>query len=153
MKKIIYVDGDATQPIGDGKKILIHCCNTINLMGAGIALAIRQKWPIVYEKYKKLDCRLGEVQFIRVEEDLVVGNMIGQEGVGFKNGVPPVRYDAVDSCLKKVYEVAQKHGASVHLPYKMCSDRAGGKWEKIEELITKNLSEKDISVTIYDFKE
>jgi O-acetyl-ADP-ribose deacetylase (regulator of RNase III) len=154
VKSIIYLKGDATNPIDvDGNKILIHCCNNLGLMGAGIAKTIREKWPNVYEKYRewsrKPDFNLEEVQFVKVAGDLVVANMIGQEGVGFTNGKPPVRYDAIDSCLKKVAEVALKHKASVVGP-RICAGLAGGDWNKIEAIIIENLCKKDISVYIYD---
>jgi len=155
MKEIKYVKGDATNPIGEGRKILIHCCNTIGVMGAGIAKTIRNKWPIVYVEYNKTyiskGLNLGETQFIKVNNDLVVANMIGQEGIGFVNGIPPIRYEAIDSCLKRVSETAKKYNASVHAP-RICCGLAGGKWETIEKLIVKNLCENDIGVTIYDFE-
>ena len=36
--------------------VICHQVNCIGAMGAGLALQIRNKWPIVYEKYKE-DCR------------------------------------------------------------------------------------------------
>ena len=77
--------------------------------------------------------------------------MIGQKGTGSRNGIPPVRYEAVDECLKNVAQIALKYKASIHLPFLMCCDLAGGDWSKIEALLIKHLCEKDIYVTAYDF--
>ena len=155
VKSIIYLKGDATNPRVEGNKILIHCCNNLGMMGRGIAKTIREKWPNVYEKYRewsrKPDFKLGEVQFVKVAGDLVVGNMIGQEGVGFTNGIPPIRYEAVDKCLKKVAETAIKYKASVIAP-RLGSGLAGGDWNKIEALIVENLCKKDIDVYIYELE-
>ena len=76
--------------------------------------------------------------------------MIGQEGIGFKNGIPPIRYDAIDSCLKKVLDASKKYNASVHLPYNLGCGLAGGKWSVIEELIKRRLSSENIEVIAYD---
>jgi len=150
MIDIIYKKGDVRYPTCDGNKIICHCCNDINIMGAGVALAIRKKWPVVYSEYKDKKLLLGEVQYVKVEKDIVVANMIGQEGIGFKNGIPPIRYEAMDECLSKVSEVAKKHNATVCIPYLMGSALAGGEWNKVEALIIKNLCTKDVKVQVYE---
>lgn len=159
MKEPLSIKGDVTNPIGSGNRIIIHCCNDIFVMGSGVALALLTKWPVVREKYIEWGVRdnphLGDVQFIKVEDGLAVGNMIGQHGIRTRNSLdqsPPIRYEAIDECLKKVATTAKKHGASVHLPMNLGSGLAGGKWTKIEELIRKNLCEQDIEVTIYEFQ-
>ena len=45
MLNINYVIGDATQPIGDGAKIIVHVCNDIGGWGRGFVLALTKKWP------------------------------------------------------------------------------------------------------------
>lgn len=158
MKTIKYIKGDATSPIGEGNKIIIHCCNSVGAWGAGFVLALSKKWKEPEVQYRKWFrgydgskvFELGQVQFVKVEGDIIVANMIGQEGVGFNNGMPPIRYNAIDKCLKQVAEIAKKYNASIHGP-RFGSALAGGKWEEIEKLIIENLCENDISVTIYDF--
>ena len=86
MSKLKHIKGDVRKPIGDGNKIIIHCCNDIGVMGAGVAAAIAQKWPNVKSEYKKWHrgkqgFKLGNVQFVKVEDDLVVCNMIGQRDI------------------------------------------------------------------------
>lgn len=157
MTKIKYIKGDATRPIGDGNKLLIHCCNDIGLMGAGVALAIAQKWPQVKVQYKKwsrghvkgLKFALGMVQFVKVEDDIVVGNMIGQQGIRKKGNAPPIRYSAIVKCLEKVKSAALANNASVHAP-KFGSDRAGGRWDIIEGYINDILCANDIKVVVYE---
>ena len=164
MKAIQYVIGDATKPIGKGLKLIIHCCNDLvpGAWGSGFVLAISKRWTkpeIAYRRWsigKGKDCppySLGQVVFVPVEDDIVVVNMIGQHNTIHAGGdVPPIRYEAVDSCLQKVAEYAIKNNASVHGPRFGCG-LAAGTWEEIEKLITKNLSAKDIEVIIYDLKK
>jgi hypothetical protein len=48
-----------------------------------------------------------------------------------------LRYSEVEKCLAKI-------------SLKAVALEAGGKWEKIETIITRQLSEKDITVYVYD---
>jgi len=156
MKEYKLVEGDVTEPIGDGNKILAHCCNNLFIMGSGVALALKRKWPKVYKEYKEWrnkNPQLGDVQFVKVTPDIAVANILGQEGIGIKDGIAPVRYGAMDKGFKKIAETAKKYGASVHLPFKCASDRAGGEWSKIEEMIRNNLCEQDVEVIIYKFNQ
>ena len=156
MKPITYLTGDATNPVEvNGRKIIAHIVNTIGAWGRGFVLELSKKWEKPEVEYRKwfessgYKLSLGEVQFVKVEKELVVANMVGQESIGWRDGIPPIRYEAVDACLKKVAEIAKKHGASVILPRIGCG-LAGGKWEEIEPLLIENLSKQDISVYVYD---
>ena len=157
--EIKYIKGDATRPIGEGRKLLIHCCNDCGDWGSGFVLAISKRWKEPESQYRKwsngqtsVPCELGQVQFVKVEDDIVVSNMIGQHGIKHQNGNPPIRYEAIVKCLEKVKDAAIKNKASIHLPYLMCCDRAGGKWDIIEGHIKDIFCKNDIEVTVYDFK-
>ena len=157
---IKYVKGDATSPQGSGMKIIAHVDNDVGGWGRGFVLAVSKRWKqpeIAYREWYKNryvtnDFSLGAVQFVHVQDDIYVANMIGQEGVYEKDGVPPIRYDAVRQCLKKVYEFAKEHNASIHSP-RFGAGLAGGKWEEIEKIITEELVDRGIDVTIYDFEQ
>jgi len=157
--EIKYVKGDVRNPIGSGLKLIVHCCNDLGVMGAGVAKAISDKWPQVKEEYVKwgkgeifsVPFGLGRIQIVKVEDDIRVANMIGQHDIRTINGIPPVRYESIRECLQKVSEYAKKNNASIHCPYLMASALAGGKWEVVEKIIISTLCENDISVTVYDF--
>lgn len=40
MTTIAYKRGDATQPVGEGSKVLVHVCNDIGGWGRGFVLAV-----------------------------------------------------------------------------------------------------------------
>lgn len=148
MIEIKYVKGDATAPIGEGSKIIPHCCNNENRWGAGFVLALSKKWKqpeIAYHMLKNMT--LGNVQFVRVEDTIIVANMIGQDGVEIKNGIPPVRYNAIRECLIKVNEEAILTGSSIHCP-RFGAGLSGGSWEIIEQIIKETIT---VPVTVYDF--
>jgi O-acetyl-ADP-ribose deacetylase (regulator of RNase III) len=122
-------------------------------MGAGVAKALMQKWPVIRNEYIKWhkrdkDFKLGNIQTIKVEKDIAVVNMIGQRHIKPLNGVPPIRYKAIEQCLLKVSNLAEKYGASIHAP-KFGAGLAGGKWENIENMLQDLVCSRDIPVTIY----
>lgn len=78
--------------------------------------------------------KLGDVDFVHVTEDIVIANMCSQRDIYPRNGIPPIRYEALRVCLKKVANEAKELKASVHMP-RIGSDRTSGKWEMIEAII------------------
>ena len=156
MIEIKYIYGDATQPVGEDKKFIIHCCNSIGAWGAGFVIALSKRWKEPEKQYKqwynsKQDFELGKVQYVKVEPDIVVVNMIGQKGIGSHGGVSPIRYEAIEECLEKVAKAAIFNKASVHAP-KFGAGLAGGNWTKIEEIIIAKLCSQDINVTVYNYE-
>jgi len=168
-KSITYLKGDATSPVGSGLKIIVHCCNNIGAWGAGFVTALSARWSEPEERYREWDYNdrqgipqntpfgLGQIQFAPVADDLIVCNLIGQEGVGLGfNKRPPIRYDAIDQGLSKLGQKAlllqgpDGGCASVHMP-RMGAGLAGGDWDVIEALVKSNLSKKGIEVFVYDF--
>lgn len=120
--EIIYTKGDATRPDGTGNKIIAHICNDIGGWGKGFVMAISKRWPAPEQQYRqwyqsKQNFTLGEVQFVPVEPDTWVANMIGQQRVTKDaKGNPPIRYKAVQECLRKVAAFAKEGDASLHMP-------------------------------------
>ncbi|OWK46767.1 macro domain-containing protein [Fimbriiglobus ruber] len=159
MTEIRYLQGDATCPQAAGNKIVAHVCNDIGAWGAGFVLAISARWSGPEVEYRKWhagrsenDFALGAVQLVQVESYIWVANMIGQRGIHTGSKGPPVRYPAIDTALAAVGDAAKMLGASVHLPRIGCG-LAGGKWEEIEPLLVKNLCDRGVRVTVYDFKK
>lgn len=161
---IKYIIGDVCEPVcSDGKQIIAHCCNNEGKMGSGVALAISKKYPAVKlaycmwaeeEKKKNNKLPLGEVQFVgngpgkNEDCDIIIANIIGQDGIGFKKGVAPVRYEAIREGLEEVRDYAKKLSATVHLP-RMASGLAGGSWGRVEKIINEVFG--DTVVYVYDF--
>ncbi len=157
MMPIKYLIGDATRPQLGGNKIIAHICNDIGGWGKGFVLAISKISPLPerayrewYSKHEQNDFALGAVQFVSIAPDLVIANMIGQHGTRTQHGVPPIRYEAVETALKIVGKEASSAKASVHLPRIGCG-LAGGSWDKIEPLIEKQICAINVEVFVYDF--
>lgn len=156
MKDIQYTKGDATSPQSEDNKVIVHICNDIGGWGKGFVMAISKRWKKPENQYRewfksKDGFKLGKVQFVQVEEDLWVANLIGQHKINKdENGNAPIRYDAIEQGLEEVASFAIENKASIHMPRIGCG-LAGGKWEMIEPIILKTLSDNNIEVTVYDF--
>ena len=156
---IEYVEGDATQPVGAGAKVIVHVCNDVGGWGKGFVVALSRRWKNPERRFRAWyrgqgeDTRpfaLGEAQLVEVEPALWVANVIGQRGLKPKDGVPPVRYDAIRQGLAQVAAFAAEHGASVHMPRIGCG-LAGGSWEVVSGLIEETLGAAGVPVVVYDY--
>lgn len=159
--EIKYISGrDVREPIGEGRKIIGHVCNDLGKMGAGVAKSLLDKWIMVREDYIKWHktndhlgkpFSLGKVQFVSVENDIVVANIIGQHGIGInENGNAPVRYEALREGCEYIGKACKHFHATAHFPYLMGCDLAGGKWEIVEKILNEELIKKGVEVTVYD---
>lgn len=156
---IQYKIGDATSPQADGPCIIVHVCNDIGGWGRGFVVALSNKWKEPEREYREWYRRksepsfeLGQVQFVEVEAQLWVANMIGQRDTRRRGGRPPVRYEAIREGLGRVADFAHDHSASVHMPRIGCG-LAGGDWAEVERLIKDTLCGRSISVTVYDLPD
>lgn len=155
---IRYLQGDATRPQGPGPKIIAHICNDRGRWGKGFVLALSARWPEPEQAYKawaKTGDWLGEpfglgaLQLVEVPDtDIVVANLVAQHGLRPQDGVPPIRYGALETALHKLQIAARQRCATLHMPRIGCG-LAGGEWSKVEKLLSKLLGE--LQVNVYDF--
>ena len=169
------VEGDATEPQTTAPNeivIIPHVCNNgvngsgIGVMGAGIAKTIRSKWPKVYTEYKKMEDRdseglknrLGENNYVKIDNHLVIVNMIAQDGTVSETNPKPVKYKALADCMTGIvgYIKMIKKQTSNPIVIHTCKFGVGlakGDWNFILELIREIWIEQEIDVVIYEFKK
>ncbi|HOZ68212.1 MAG TPA: macro domain-containing protein [Chitinophagaceae bacterium] len=154
--EVHYTKGDATQPTGTGNKVIVHICNDIGGWGRGFVMAISSRWKKPENEYRNwfnsaVNFSLGEVQFVQVEVETWVANLIGQHGIKRNNqNIPPIRYKAVADGLRKVADFCKPLNASVHMPKIGCG-LAGGTWDEVEPIIISAFIPYGIPVTVYNF--
>ena len=100
--------------------IIPHGVNCQGVMGSGVALAIKNKWPNIFEEYKKQgkgEHLLGITHIIRVPDksDLFVANCYTQVYYG-KDGKKYADVNAVESCLDAVFFFAKTYDIPIHSP-------------------------------------
>jgi O-acetyl-ADP-ribose deacetylase (regulator of RNase III) len=150
------ITGDATAPHGIGPRVVVHICNDVGGWGRGFVVALSRKWAEPEHRYRAwyrgtetIPFALGQVQFVPVEDQLWVANLIGQHDTRPHQGNPPVRYEAIREGLARVAAFAQQQGASVHMP-RIGAGLAGGKWELVSQIVEEEVAAKGILVTVYD---
>lgn len=138
--KINYIKGDL---LSTTEGIIVHGCNAQGVMGSGVALAVRQKYPKAYLKYKEEIQRgflgLGDVQIVKVCEGLFVCNAITQEFYGREKKLY-VSYEAIRETFWSVFSVARRNEYSVNIP-KIGAGLGGGDWERILQIIKESADE------------
>lgn len=158
MSAIRYVRGDATCPEGSGPRIIAHVCNDIGGWGRGFVLALSRHWTQPetcfrrwYHGRTENDFGLGAVQLVPVDHDLFVANMVAQHGIRSRThaAAPPIRYGALERCPATLASHAVELDASVHMP-RIGAGLAGGRWDEIEPLIQRQLTDHGIGVTVYN---
>jgi len=137
--KIMFENTDAVKVmvfLEDG--ILAHVVNDAGVMGAGIAAAIREQWPVVNEEYEKTtrenDELGGMVLFSPVNPRLCVANMYAQHGFRSSNNSIPLDYAWLQICLTKLFSFAIEQDLNIHLP-RIGAGLAGGDWDKIWAMV------------------
>jgi O-acetyl-ADP-ribose deacetylase (regulator of RNase III) len=148
---IKYKVGDATEPeeLADGKVLLAHCVNDEGIAGGGIALTIRQKWPLWYNRYhdEYKEYKLGDVQYVRVEDNLVIANIFGQKGLGINDvGLPAVRYEALYEGFLRLKKAVVKKPEYKLVTCRIGAGLAGGDFTKIVQL----MNDSKLDVVVYD---
>ena len=168
------VEGDATEPQKSSPNeiaVIPHCCNDENIWGGGFVIALSKKWEEPEKTYRAFvegrppypsrkdgDSILGKTCYAKIDNHLVIANMIGQTGTISTDNPIPIKYKSLSNCMEQVVgyiRMIQAQTSSpvvIHAP-KFGSLRAGGNWDFILELIREIWLENGIDVVIYEFKE
>lgn len=139
------------------ENIIVHQVNCQGVMGSGIALQIKKKWPSVYKDYIKNFVgdgwenvsMLGRISATQIGERKYVVNLYSQLKYGSNRR--HTDYEAIYTALESLAAHAYSLNYSVAIPYKLGSDRGGANWEIIYKMI--EVLFKDIKVTIYKLEE
>lgn len=128
----------------DAKGIIVHGCNAQGVMGSGVALAIKNKWPNVYEQYRQEwatgGWRVGDAQLIEnVTEGVHVVNAITQEFYG-REPCRYVSYDGVAMAFSNIRHDARTLKCPVNFPL-IGAGLGGGDWEIISTIIDRTLGD------------
>jgi O-acetyl-ADP-ribose deacetylase (regulator of RNase III) len=145
---IKIVEGNILNAIEDVRCQQVNCQG---VMGAGLALQVKNKYLEVYNEYIKT-CKqtspqklLGSVQYIECHDGYIFANLFGQLNYG--KGQQYTLYSALKNCLEYVHDRAKKYEETVAIPYGIGCGLAGGDWEIVYKMIESIFS--DYEVTIY----
>lgn len=140
---INFFDGDILE---SGSEIICHQVNCQGVMGSGLALQIREKYPIVFSKYKELcDAEenkkdlLGRVQLVTVDKNTVIANCFGQFTFGRDENVTYTSYEALKECFEFLGKLSGGCGYSLAIPFNIGCGLGNGDWEVVLEIINKKI--------------
>lgn len=125
--------------------VIGHVVNCQHKMNSGIAKSIRERYPVVYDFYMETNCKLGLCRSISWGHGIVC-NLYAQEYFGY-DGRRYLNYGALAENLSHMSKHVVSSGSLIGFPYKMGSDRAGGDWNIVLEMI--EFYFKDHEVKIY----
>ena len=132
--------------------IIAHQVNCQKKMNSGVAKAIREKYTVVFDRYCKIEPKLGFVDFISVDDGIhYIANMYAQDRYGY-DGKQYTDYEAFRQCCKSIVNECRlskhmKKEFNVAMPYKIASDRGGADWDKIMDILLEEFI--DINLTLY----
>ena len=117
--------------------VICHQVNCLRKAGAGLALAIRSKYPGWFENWIDNTPLLGSVHFYMVSINLVIASIYGQVDIGKK--ITRVRkqyteYDALENGLQIVNHTVPDHW-TIYIPKGIGCGLGGGDWKTVSEII------------------
>lgn len=145
-----YIKRDITK-VGVG--IVAHGVNCQGKMGSGVAKVIRERWPVVYEQYKKQPTGktvLGSCQLVRVEEDdsLWVANLFTQLFYGYGGG-QYADTESIRTALDQCGMYAEIYDLPIFMPRIGCG-LGGLKWEDVAPIVEAIAEKHDIDIFVCD---
>lgn len=128
------------------KGIIVHGVNCQSIMGAGIALSVKDKYPQAYNDYY-LKCNrtvdkhslLGEIVTTQINNDLYIVNAFTQVNYGRYHYWGDQNYEAIQSVFTKINPLAFETNLPVMFPM-IGSGLGGGDWNIIQNIIELSLS-------------
>lgn len=136
---INYIKGDL---LGATQKVIIHGCNSMGVMGSGVAKLVRAKWTNVYEiyhlRYKTFGLEVGDIIPVATLDGKIVVNAITQKFYGRDSNTVYVDYNALAVCFIKLNDRALDWEVKEMALPKIGAGFANGDWAIIEEIINQS---------------
>lgn len=82
--------------------VLVHGCNAQHVMGSGVALIVKTRYPQAYYDYMNVPClRIGTNIITRIDKTRYIVNAITQVNYG-RSGGPYADIGAIETCLADI---------------------------------------------------
>lgn len=136
---------------------IVNTVNTVGVMGKGIALQFKERFPQNYKAYKDA-CKKGLVvtgkMFVFNESDLLNNNKIIVNFPTKEEWYRKSQYSFIEEGLKDLVKVIKDNNiTSISIPPLGCGN-GGLKWDKVKAMMIKYLGDlKDVEVFVYQPNE
>lgn len=146
---IKFVKGDFFDYDAD---IRVNTVNCVGVMGAGVALLFKNKYPDMFEEYYKA-CQNNQVQpgnpHVWKDNDMFSKTTVINfpTKIHWKN---PSEYEYIEKGLKWLKEyLSDKHSSTLTLPALGCG-HGGLDWERVKSMINNYLSEVSTKILVFE---
>lgn len=135
-----------------GAQALAHGCNCQGSMGAGIAVGFKQRYPKMFEEYRRR-CKAkprefnpGDVFLWREEGSLPVFNLATQENYWRSKATYPV----IEQVLSTMRTLADEAGiASIAIP-RIGAGHGGLSWKKCKAIVEQAFADWSGTLIVYE---
>lgn len=135
--------------------LILHQVNPFGVMGAGLALQIKNKYPNVFTEYRNHCLKSnnsysklrGDLKVVPINDKQAVVNMFSQSGLSRHRITTD--YQALSDCLNRLHTVICKYDLSLAIPYGIGCGLAGGQWELVFKMIQDKFQNDKSKVLIY----
>lgn len=146
-----YISGDLFANRFNAKA-LAHGCNCQGSMGAGIAVGFKQRYPAMYEEYRRR-CKAkprefnpGDVFLWKEEGKPWVFNLATQEDYWRSRAT----YENIERCLSNMKHIADEEGIlSIAIP-RIGAGYGGLSWKKVKAIIDQVFQSWSGTLYVYD---
>lgn len=155
--KILYCQGDFTTTKG---QMMIHQVNCQGAMNSGAAKCVRDKFPVVFDEYRKLwdtatsdESLLGKSQIVKINDSQYAVNVFGQLYYGY-DGKKYTSYDALDMAFKYLADYISKHPEIkvIAFPFMFGCGRGGANWDVVLTMIKTIFNDLNITIEFWEYK-
>ena len=130
-------------------QVMLHVCNNKSVMGAGIALEVKTRYPNAYYNYVNYGLANGGLALGTISTSECVINLHAQDGYG-NVGPRYVNYESLYVSLDRARDwCTQNRINSVGVPYGMGACRAGGDWNVVCAMVESAFDDSGINLTVY----
>lgn len=153
-----WIDGDIIEHVKQNKGcFMMHVCNNKGVMGSGVALQVKKAFPQAYMDYKDTCNGLIEAGGHYTMSKPVI-NLIAQDGYyGYQGDYTKrvfLNYDWLEKSVKdSLHYLEYIDYKDVAVPLKMGSDRAGGDWDKVLEIVEKYCRKYELNLTVVRYEK
>ena len=148
--------------------IIPQVCNNIGRYGAGLSGSLASKWPVVRSRYLEWKggqrngssghFSLGHIQWVNVETNVAVVNMVAQNGIRSSSNKKPIKYEHFEMCIIRLFCIINTKTSLYCDRYfkiwcpKIGSGLAGGDWQRIKKIVVHwfDRQEYELNFVYYD---
>lgn len=147
---IKIIKGDILETPAD---IRVNTVNCVGVMGAGVALAFKNRYPEMFREYQK-DCKAGKVKPGKLH---IWENFLGNWIINFptkRHWRQPSRYEDIEAGLIALHtylsqQIKEKSNLKITLPALGCG-HGGLDWNRVFQMIKEHLSNLEAEIIVFE---